>query len=75
MSMTIGVPKEIKDQEFRVALTPQAVRGLVAHGYRVVVQRGAGREVDFPHNSMNRLALLYWLMPTVPIVKRSLLSK
>ena len=47
MSMTIGVPKEVKDQEFRVALTPQAVRGLVAHGYRVVVQRGAGEGSGF----------------------------
>lgn len=45
--MTIGIPKEIKDQEFRVALTPQGVRSLVASGYRVVVQEGAGEGSGF----------------------------
>lgn len=45
--MTIGVPKEIKDQEFRVALTPQGVRDLVALGHRVVVEDGAGEGSGF----------------------------
>ncbi|MGD9852181.1 MAG: alanine dehydrogenase [Nitrospirales bacterium] len=45
--MTIGIPKEIKDQEFRVALTPQGVRDLVARGYRVVVQERAGEGSGF----------------------------
>jgi len=47
MSMTIGVPKEVKDQEFRVGLTPHGVRDLVARGYRVVVQSGAGEGSGF----------------------------
>ncbi len=46
--MTIGIPKEVKDQEFRVALTPKGVRDLVASGYRVVVQDGAGEGSGFP---------------------------
>ncbi len=40
--MIIGVPKEIKAEENRVALTPAGVSALVAHGHRVLVERGAG---------------------------------
>ncbi len=40
--MIIGVPKEIKTDENRVALTPAGVRELVSHGHRVLVERGAG---------------------------------
>jgi len=40
--MKIGLPKEIKDQEGRVALTPAAVRQLVAAGHAVRVEVGAG---------------------------------
>jgi alanine dehydrogenase len=40
--MLIGVPKEIKDQEHRVGLTPASVREIVAHGHEVLVQAGAG---------------------------------
>jgi alanine dehydrogenase len=38
----VGVPTETKDSERRVALTPDGVRELVAHGHRVLVQHGAG---------------------------------
>ena len=44
--MLVGVPREIKDNEFRVGLTPSAVRELVAHGHQVVVQSGAGEPID-----------------------------
>ena len=40
--MRIGVPKEIKNHEYRVGLTPGAVREYVAHGHEVIVQSGAG---------------------------------
>jgi len=40
--MLIGVPKEIKVHEYRVGLTPESVRELVAGGHRVIVQRDAG---------------------------------
>jgi len=40
--MIIGVPKEIKDHEFRVGLTPGGVRALVKDGHRVLVEAGAG---------------------------------
>jgi alanine dehydrogenase len=38
----VGVPKEVKDNEYRVALTPAGARELTSHGHRVLVQRGAG---------------------------------
>ena len=40
--MRVGVPSEIKVHEYRVGLTPGAVREYVAHGHQVVVQSGAG---------------------------------
>jgi alanine dehydrogenase len=40
--MVIGVPKEIKEGEKRVGMTPQGVDALVAHGHRVLVEKGAG---------------------------------
>ncbi len=40
--MLIGVPREIKPDEFRVGLTPAAVGEFVAHGHKVVVETGAG---------------------------------
>ena len=40
--MRIGVPKEIKDNEFRVGLTPNSAAELVHHGHEVIVETGAG---------------------------------
>ena len=40
--MRIGVPTEIKSNEFRVGLVPASVREITAHGHEVVVQAGAG---------------------------------
>ena len=45
--MIIGVPKEIKDGEKRVGMTPQGVDALVAHGHRVLVERDAGEGSGF----------------------------
>jgi len=49
--MLIGVPKEIKNHEYRVGLTPAAVRELVLHGHRVLIetQAGAGSGYDDAH--------------------------
>ncbi len=45
--MRIGVPTEIKNNEYRVGLTPAAVAELTRAGHEVVVQSGAGLGVDF----------------------------
>ncbi len=40
--MKVGVPKEVKNHEYRVAITPIGVHELTAHGHQVYVQQGAG---------------------------------
>ena len=45
--MRVGVPKEIKNHEYRVGLTPPSVAELVAAGHSVAVQTGAGLGIDF----------------------------
>jgi alanine dehydrogenase len=40
--MRVGIPREVKDSEYRVAITPAGVRELVAHGHDVVVEKDAG---------------------------------
>jgi alanine dehydrogenase len=45
--MKIGCPKEIKPQEFRVGMTPDAAREAVAHGHQVMVETNAGTGAGF----------------------------
>ena len=46
--MRVGVPKEVKDHEYRVAITPAGVHELVAHGHEVVVEQDAGAGSSIP---------------------------
>src|SRR5437762_5256378 len=46
--MIIGVPKEIKEQEQRVALLPSAANQLIRHGHAVVVEKNAGTGSGYP---------------------------
>ncbi|HXJ35676.1 MAG TPA: alanine dehydrogenase [Candidatus Eisenbacteria bacterium] len=46
--MIIGVPREIKAEENRVALTPSGAGALVAHGHQVLVEHGAGEGSSLP---------------------------
>lgn len=43
--MLVGVPKEIKNHEYRIGLTPSGVRELVVQGHQVLVQRGGGQSI------------------------------
>ena len=40
--MLIGIPKEIKNHEYRVGLTPSSVREATAHGHDVIIETNAG---------------------------------
>ena len=40
--MIVGVPKEIKNEEYRVAVTPNGVKEFVRAGHTVIVEKGAG---------------------------------
>lgn len=52
--MIVGIPREIKDNEYRVAATPEGVRELTAAGHRVVVESGAGVGSVIPDDSFAR---------------------
>jgi len=46
--VVVGVPREVKPEEKRVALTPAGAAALAAHGHRVLVERGAGDGSGLP---------------------------
>ena len=46
--MIIGVPKEVKDHESRVGVTPAGVKALVEAGHKVLVEHNAGELSSFP---------------------------
>ena len=52
--MEIGVPRETKDHEYRVGLTPDGARQLVSDGHQVLVERGAGLGSGFPDEEYTR---------------------
>lgn len=52
--MIIGVPKEIKQQEFRVGLSPSAAYQLIRRGHRVLVETAAGAGAGFPDQDYQR---------------------
>jgi alanine dehydrogenase len=47
----IGVPRETKDNEYRVGMTPDGVRQLVSDGHALLVERGAGLGSSFPDSA------------------------
>jgi alanine dehydrogenase len=49
--MLIGIPKEIKNQEYRVGMTPAGVHELCHHGHQVMVQQQAGHAIGFDDDS------------------------
>ena len=52
--MLIGAPREIKADEYRVAVTPSSVRELVSHGHQVIVESGAGVGIGVDDNGYQR---------------------
>ncbi|MEX0923142.1 MAG: alanine dehydrogenase [Rhodovibrionaceae bacterium] len=51
--MLVGVPKEIKKQEYRVGLTPSSVRELIHHGHKALVETKAGLGIGFTDADYN----------------------
>ena len=73
--MHIGIPRESKDHEYRVALTPSGARALVAAGHRVTVEAGAGAAVGYTDDAYRSAgagvadATAVWAAPLVVKVK------
>jgi alanine dehydrogenase len=64
--MKVGVPTEIKTDEYRVSLTPAGVRELVEHGHEVLIQAGAGMGSTIPDVEYSRQGAR--LVPDAPAV-------
>lgn len=52
--MRVGVPRELKDNEYRVAITPAGVRELVVGGHSVIIERDAGAGSSIPDSEFER---------------------
>ena len=52
--MQVGVPREIKADEYRVGLTPTAVREYVVHGHQVLVETGAGQGAGYSDDTYRK---------------------
>jgi alanine dehydrogenase len=50
----VGVPRELKDNEYRVAITPAGVRELVVHGHEVLIEKDAGRGSSIADDDFDR---------------------
>jgi len=48
IDVKVGIPREVKNNEFRVAITPSGVHELVRHGHQVVIEQGAGVGSSIP---------------------------
>ncbi len=61
--MKIGIPKEIKNNENRVGMTPSGVAELVKHGHEVYVQHTAGEGSNFPDEAYTKVGAI--ISPTI----------
>ncbi|MEY3371609.1 MAG: alanine dehydrogenase [Pseudomonadota bacterium] len=52
--MLIGVPKEIKNHEYRIGLTPSGARELIANGHKVMVQRDGGKSIGLTNEQYEK---------------------
>jgi len=52
--MRIGVPKEIKNHEYRIGLTPAGVRELAGHGHEILVQKDGGKAIGLTDDLYER---------------------
>ena len=57
--MIVGLPKEIKNNEHRVGLTPDSVSQISANGHEVFVETNCGKEIGFTNENMKLLVQKY----------------
>src|SRR5690242_16627188 len=73
--MIIGVPKEIKEQEFRVALLPSSAYQLIKRGHEVLVERGAGTGAGYPDSEYEKAGARLVDDHKAPFVEADLVAK
>ena len=52
--MKVGIPREVKNHEYRVAITPAGVHELVRDGHQVLIEAGGGRRLVDPRRGLRR---------------------
>jgi alanine dehydrogenase len=75
ITMLIGVPKEIKNNEYRVGLTPAGVRELIASGHEVLVQQQAGSAIGLDDADYARVGATLIAEPAVIYQRAELIVK
>ena len=68
--MIIGIPKEIKNNEFRVSATPSGVHAYVQSGHTVLVESGAGLGSAAAEKNLNRITTVFatvWLFTVIAL--------
>ena len=73
--MRVGVPKEVKNREFRVGLTPAGTRELVARGHAVLVETGAGAGVGLTDDAYRAAGAEIADAPTEVFARSALVVK
>jgi alanine dehydrogenase len=73
--MVIGVPKEIKDHEYRVSVTPEGVRVLRAAGHEVMVERSAGVGSGFSDDQYRSMGALLTSSPREVFAQSDMIVK
>ena len=73
--MKIGVPAEVKNHEYRVAITPVGVHELTAHGHQVLVQKGAGEGSSIADQEFVAAGATIVRPPTTPGVRPTWCSR
>ena len=59
--MIIGVPKEIKNHEYRIGLTPSGARELISHGHKVMVQHDGGKSIGLTNEMYQKAGMADYL--------------
>ena len=73
--MLVGVPKEIKNHEYRVGLTPSSARELIHHGHKVLVETGAGAGIGFDDDAYRAVGAEVAGSPEVVFEKSEMIVK
>lgn len=73
--MIIGIPKEIKNHEYRVGATPAMVRTFIENGHKVIVQKDAGDKIGFSDDMFKHAGAMIVNTPAEVFAKSDMIIK
>ena len=62
--MIVGLPKEVKNNEHRVGLTPNSVKEIIDNGHEVFIENNCGKEIGFT-NETYAVSCTHLTLPTI----------